>query len=141
MRQGAFGGQAAFDQPMRCFGLADACITTAAGVFGAHSDDHLDPDGDNIQPLCAIFADLDRVGAAAGANLVLRLDHLFDALAKWSGRWPRLRMAAGRLVCLRVRGRAMCGVRTLLGISLGSEADTFTRHHPVDLDTVAAKET
>jgi len=48
MSQGAFGGQPALDQPVRCFGLADACIAAAAGVFGADRHDDLESGGDKI---------------------------------------------------------------------------------------------
>ena len=78
MGQGAFGGQAGFDQPVRSCRLADANITAAAGIFGADRHDDLEPGRNDVQPLGTIFADLDHVGAAAGADLVHGLDHLFD---------------------------------------------------------------
>ena len=41
--------------------------------------DELETGGDDVEPLAAIFTDLHHLGAAEGADLVLGLDHLFDA--------------------------------------------------------------
>jgi hypothetical protein len=78
MGECAFGRQPTLDQPVWCRGLADARVTTPAGVFGPDGDNDLEPGWDNIQSFRTIFADLDHVGATARAYLVLGLDHLFD---------------------------------------------------------------
>ena len=93
MGQGAFGVQPAFDQPVWCGGLADAGITTAAGIFGADRDDDLEARGDDIQPFSTILADLDHVGATAWADLVVGFDHLFDARQVL---WQVAKVALGR---------------------------------------------
>ena len=93
MGECAFGRQATLDQPVRSCRLADARIAAAAGVFGADCHDNLEPGRNDVQPFRTVFADLDPVGAAAGADLLLRLDHLFDA---WQVVWQVAQIALGR---------------------------------------------
>jgi hypothetical protein len=74
MGERAFGQKTAFDQPVCCRGLADACIAAAAGVFGVDRNNNLEPGRNDIQPFGTIFTDPDHVGATTRAYLVLRLD-------------------------------------------------------------------
>ena len=50
MGERAFGGQSAFNQPVRRLGLANASIATAAGIAGANRDDDLEVGGNDVQP-------------------------------------------------------------------------------------------
>ena len=87
--------------------------------------DDMEPGWNNIQPLGTILTDLDHVGAAAEADLVLRLDHHFDAEAGWSGRWPRLRLAEGRLTvpsALRATLASVAASASATAVSRSSKA-------------------
>ena len=93
MSERALGGQSAFDQPMRRLGLANACIASTAGITGTDGDDHLEAGRDDVQPFRTVFADLHHIGAAAGADLLRRFNHLFDARQVT---WQMAEVALGR---------------------------------------------
>ena len=89
---------------MRRLGLDDARITTTACILGANRNDDLKAGWNDVQPFGTVLADLHHVGAAAGANHLLRLDHLFDARQMV---WQMAKVALGR--------RASCGAVSVAG--------------------------
>ena len=80
MREGAFGRQAALDQPGRRQRLGHALLTDPAGVFRAYRDDHPELRRHDVQALRAILTYPRHLPTAARAERALRLDHLLDAL-------------------------------------------------------------
>ena len=95
MGERAFGRQPAFDQPVRCVGLNDASIATAASIARADRDDDLETGGNDVEPFSSVFANLHHVGAAAGTDLLRGFDHLFDA-----------RQMVGQMAKVALGGRA-----------------------------------
>ena len=79
MGERAFGGQAAFDQPIGRVRLHNTRVATATGVAGANGDDDLEAGGNDVEPFGAVFANLHHIGAAAGTGLLRGFDHLLDA--------------------------------------------------------------
>ena len=93
MGESAFCRQPTFNQPMKRLRLDNARITTTACILGANRNDDLKAGWNDVQSFGTVLAELHHVGAAAGANHLLRLDHLFDARQMV---WQMAKVALGR---------------------------------------------
>ena len=79
MGDGAFGGQAAFDESRRRGRLRDTVGADPAGIFWSDGSDHPQLRGHDVEALRAVLADLVHPSAATRAFEAVRFDDLLDA--------------------------------------------------------------
>ena len=79
MGERRFRRQPAYDQMGGRWRLGHPVGASPAGIFRAHGDDDAELGGDDVQPLCAVFADLVQDAAATRAHQAVRFDDLFNA--------------------------------------------------------------
>lgn len=115
MDECTLGRQAAFDQPIRRRSLCDVRVATVAGIARANGHDDLRAGRDDVQPSSAILADPYHIKAAAGADILRRFNHLFDARQMV---WQMAKIAFGGRASGFAIGVAFC-LRISAGLGIG----------------------
>jgi hypothetical protein len=88
-----FRGDPALDQPGGRRRLDDALATGRAGIAGTARHDHAELRRDDIEAFADILADLHPGAGAARADLLFRLDDLFDPFEMGRQGTPPARLA------------------------------------------------